>query len=105
MKTILSTSAPKPFTIERDGNGILLQLHVNSMRFGKTSTVWLLQALKKINHERQLLQHEGVTLIEVFSDSGHAYIIGQNSRFTMRSDVLQKMVQWLENYLSDNTAL
>lgn len=101
MKTVLSTSAPKPFTIEPDGDGILLELHLNRIRFGKTSAEWLLQALKKVNHENQILVHDGVTILEVFSASGYTYIMSKNCRFNMTSIVLEKLIEWLETYFSE----
>jgi hypothetical protein len=98
---ILSDEAPKPLTVERIGDKIVLQLHLNIIQLGLQSAKWLQNALLKAFHtKQQVLEQDGIKLLTVMNEANYMYIIGTNSRFVMKKEVAEKLVKWLETNLA-----
>jgi hypothetical protein len=99
-KTILSTDAPMPLTIEREGGKVRLQIHLSILTMGETSAKWLHNALKGAIYggvsSAQILEHEGQTAMTVISDGGYIFIKTDKSRFNMKSEVAVRIIEWMD---------
>jgi hypothetical protein len=100
-KVVLSADAPVPFTIERNGSRIKLQLGLSKMSLGEVSAKWLLESLNEAldygySRKEHTLVDDGGTVLHVTNESGYVYIIGKHSRFNMKIDIATKIISWMK---------
>lgn len=96
----LSDASPKPLTIERSGEKVILRLHLNVLKLGASSAIWLRESLHKTLNGgvtgAQYLEIQGNKLLTVLNESGYIFIIGTKCRFNMKREVAQKIIEWID---------
>lgn len=102
-KTILKDCGIAPFTIERNGDRIILREYIKEMRLGLVSAKWLYYILSRLevgySQTELALEHDGRKILTILNENGYIYIIGTNIRFNFKRDVLIKLVDWLKENL------
>ena len=100
-KTIISEEQPLPLTAAKIDDLVVLQLHRTTIRLGKTAARWLLEALEQTQlgySKPQYLNHQGGIVLTVLNESHYIYIIGMRTKFNMKSESAQRLIDWLGKY-------